>query len=461
MSNNTIAAIATATGSGGIGIIRMSGDNCFNILKKIFVPIDKKFDWNNIKGYTIKYGYIINSKTNDKIEEVLVSFFKAPKSYTTENMCEINSHGGTIIERKILNECLLNGAEIAEPGEFTKRAFLNGRIDLSQAESVIDIINAKSDKEAEASFNQLQGRLSEEIEKIRDDLLDLMSDIEASIDYPEYDIEETTNEKAINSLNRIEKKLIDLEKTFDNGKLLKEGVKTVIIGKPNAGKSSLLNNILNEERAIVSDLAGTTRDTIEEFINIEGVPLKIIDTAGIRKTEDIVEKIGVDKAISLIKDADLIIAIFDSSEKLEEDDYKILELIKNKNSIILLNKCDLSRESFETTNYISSSNKNVLRTSMKTKKGMTELYKMISDMFNNNEINIKDGIIITNIRHKRQIHKAIENITKTKDIINKNMTIDIVAIGIKEILEDLGEITGNNVSEDIINKIFSKFCLGK
>ena len=461
MSNNTIAAIATATGSGGIGIIRMSGDNCFNILKKIFVPIDKKFDWNNIKGYTIKYGYIINSKTNDKIEEVLVSFFKAPKSYTTENMCEINSHGGTIIERKILNECLLNGAEIAEPGEFTKRAFLNGRIDLSQAESVIDIINAKSDKEAEASFNQLQGRLSEEIEKIRDDLLDLMSDIEASIDYPEYDIEETTNEKAINSLNRIEKKLIDLEKTFDNGKLLKEGVKTVIIGKPNAGKSSLLNNILNEERAIVSDLAGTTRDTIEEFINIEGVPLKIIDTAGIRKTEDIVEKIGVDKAISLIKDADLIIAIFDSSEKLEEDDYKILELIKNKNSIILLNKCDLSRESFETINYISSSNKNVLRTSMKTKKGMTELYKMISDMFNNNEINIKDGIIITNIRHKRQIHKAIENITKTKDIINKNMTIDIVAIGIKEILEDLGEITGNNVSEDIINKIFSKFCLGK
>ena len=461
MSNNTIAAIATATGSGGIGIIRMSGDNCFNILKKIFVPIDKKFDWNNIKGYTIKYGYIINSKTNDKIEEVLVSFFKAPKSYTTENMCEINSHGGTIIERKILNECLLNGAEIADPGEFTKRAFLNGRIDLSQAESVIDIINAKSDKEAEASFNQLQGRLSEEIEKIRDDLLDLMSDIEASIDYPEYDIEETTNEKAINSLNRIEKKLIDLEKTFDNGKLLKEGVKTVIIGKPNAGKSSLLNNILNEERAIVSDLAGTTRDTIEEFINIEGVPLKIIDTAGIRKTEDIVEKIGVDKAISLIKDADLIIAIFDSSEKLEEDDYKILELIKNKNSIILLNKCDLSRESFETINYISSSNKNVLRTSMKTKKGMTELYKMISDMFNNNEINIKDGIIITNIRHKRQIHKAIENITKTKDIINKNMTIDIVAIGIKEILEDLGEITGNNVSEDIINKIFSKFCLGK
>ena len=459
--NSTIVAISTATGAGGIGIVRMSGDNCFNILKKIFIPANKKFNWNNIKGYSMKYGYIINSKTKEKIEEVLVSFFVAPKSYTTENMCEINCHGGSIVERKVLNECLLNGAELAEAGEFTKRAFLNGRIDLSQAESVIDIINAKTDKEAEASFNQLQGRLSEEIEKSREDLLDLMSDIEASIDYPEYDIEETTNEKAIDRLNKIENQLVKLEKTFDNGKLLREGVKTVIIGKPNAGKSSLLNNILNEDRAIVSDLAGTTRDTIEEFINIDGVPLKLVDTAGIRKTDDTVERIGVKKAISLIKDADLVIAIFDSSEKLDEDDYKILELIKNKKSIVLLNKCDLSPKSFETINYISNSNKNVIKASMKTKKGLDKLYKMISDMFNNNEIEMNDGIIITNIRHKTQIHKAIESIKRTKESINQNMTIDIVAIGIKEILEDLGEITGNNVSEDIIDKIFSKFCLGK
>ena len=459
--SNTIAAIATATGAGGIGIIRMSGDNCFDVLKKIFIPIDKKFSWDNIKGYTIKYGYIINSENKEKIEEVLVSFFKSPKSYTTENMCEINCHGGTVIEKKILNECLLNGAELAEPGEFTKRAFLNGRIDLSQAESVIDIINAKTDKEAEASFDQLQGRLSKEIEDIRNDLLEIMSDIEASIDYPEYDIEETTNDKAMKALNNIENKLKDLEKTFDSGKLLKEGVKTVIIGKPNAGKSSLLNIILDEDRAIVSDLAGTTRDTIEEFVNIEGVPLKIIDTAGIRDTEDLVEKIGVNKAIKLIDESDLVIAIFDSSKKLEEEDYKILDLIKNKKSIILLNKCDLSQESSETINYISKLNKNVLKTSMKTKDGIKELYKCISDMFNNNEINLNDGIIITNIRHKRQIHKAIESISKTKESINQNMTIDIVAIGIKEILEDLGEITGNNVSEDIINKIFSKFCLGK
>lgn len=459
--SNTIAAIATATGAGGIGIIRMSGENCFEVLKKVFVPKDSKFDWGNIKGYTIKYGYIIENKTQEKIEEVLVSFFKAPRSYTTENMCEINCHGGTIIERKILNECLENGAELAEPGEFTKRAFLNGRIDLSQAESVIDIINAKSEKEAEASFNQLQGRLSEEIESIREQLLDLMSDIEASIDYPEYDIEETTNEKAEKVLSEIEEKLTDLEKTFENGKILREGVKTVIIGKPNAGKSSLLNNILNEDRAIVSDLAGTTRDTIEEFINIEGVPLKLIDTAGIRETEDLVEKIGVDKAISLVKEADLVIAIFDSSKKLEEEDYKILDLIKNKKCIVLLNKSDLSGESFETINYISKTNKNVLKTSMTTKKGLKDLYKMIGDMFNNSEININDGIVITNVRHKRHIHKAIEDIGKTKETIKNNMTIDIVAIGIKEVLEELGEITGNNVSEDIINKIFSKFCLGK
>ena len=459
--NNTIVAISTATGAGGIGIVRMSGDNCFNILKKIFIPAHKKFNWNNIKGYSMKYGYIINSKTKEKIEEVLVSFFVAPKSYTTENMCEINCHGGSIIERKILNECILNGAELAEAGEFTKRAFLNGRIDLSQAESVIDIINAKTDKEAEASFNQLQGRLSEEIEKSREDLLDLMSDIEASIDYPEYDIEETTNEKAIDRLNKIENQLIKLEKTFDNGKLLREGVKTVIIGKPNAGKSSLLNNILNEDRAIVSDLAGTTRDTIEEFINIDGVPLKLVDTAGIRKTDDTVERIGVKKAISLIKGSYFFISIFYSSEKLDEYYYKILELIKNKKSIVLLNKCDLSPKSFETINYISNSNKNVIKASMKNKKGLDKLYKMISDMFNNNEIEMNDGIIITNIRHKTQIHKAIESIKRTKESINQNMTIDIVAIGIKEILEDLGEITGNNVSEDIINKIFSKFCLGK
>ena len=458
---STIAAIATATGSGGIGIIRMSGQNCFDILKKIFIPKDKNIDLDKVKGYTIKYGYIVDSETNERIDEVLVSFFRAPKSYTTENMCEINSHGGIVVERKILEQCILNGAELAQPGEFTKRAFLNGRIDLSQAESVIDLINAKTDNEAKASFNQLQGSLSKEIEKIREELLDIMSDIEASIDYPEYDVEETTNSKALKVLEGIKIKLKKLEDSFENGKILKEGVKTVIVGRPNAGKSSLLNTLLNEERAIVSSYEGTTRDTIEEFINIEGIPLKIIDTAGIRKTKDYVEKIGVEKAINLIDSADLVIAIFDCTKKLSDEDFKILDLIKNKKNIILLNKFDLSQKNDETINYISNKNKTVIKASMKTKKGLDELYNKIIELFNNDELKFNDGIVITNIRHKNLVHNCIKSIEKAEESLNNNMPIDITAICIKEILEDLGEITGNNVSEDIINKIFSKFCLGK
>lgn len=457
---STIAAISTATGSGGIGIIRLSGEKSIEIIKKIFKPIDKKINLDEVKGYTIKYGFIVDSN-NEKIDEVLVAFFRAPRSYTTEDMCEINSHGGTVIERKILEQCLLNGAELAEPGEFTKRAFLNGRIDLSQAESVIDIINAKTEKEAKESFKQLQGNLSIELNNIKDNLLDIMSDIEASIDYPEYDIEETTNSKALKVLNEIRNKLVNLENSFENGKILKEGVKTVIVGKPNAGKSSLLNTLLKEDRAIVSDYAGTTRDTIEEFINVDGIPLKIIDTAGIRETNDFVEKIGVEKAIGLIKDADLVIALFDSSKELEEEDYKILELIKNKKSIVLLNKSDLSDLNIKTINYISNTNKKVIKASMKTKNGIDKLYKTISELFNNNELNSDNGIVITNIRHKNLIHNAINNLDEAENSIKNDMPIDVVAICIKEVLESIGSITGDNVSEDIINKIFSKFCLGK
>ena len=262
-------------------------------------------------------------------------------------------------------------------------------------------------------------------------------------------------------LNEVKEKLISLEKSFENGKILKEGVKTVIVGKPNAGKSSLLNAILDEDRAIVSDFAGTTRDTIEEFITIDDVPLKIIDTAGIRDTSDKIEKIGVEKAINLIQDSDLVIAIFDISRKLDEEDFKILDLIKNKKSIILLNKCDLSQKNSETISYISNLNKTVIKTSMKKKKGIDELYKTISNMFRNNEVDLNDGVIITNVRHKNQIHKAIECITGTTSRREQNLPIDLIAIDIKNILEELGEITGNNVSEDIIEKIFSKFCLGK
>lgn len=458
---STIAAIATATGAGGIGIIRMSGKECFEILDKIFIPKNGEFSIEKIPGYTIRYGYIINPQTQEKIDEVLVSFFKGPKSYTTENMCEINSHGGMVVERKILEQCLLNGAELANPGEFTKRAFLNGRIDLSQAESVIDIINAKTDKEAKASISQLQGSLSKEIHQIRKILLDLMADIEASIDYPEYDIEETSYQKANAILNQVKTKLARLESSFQDGKILRDGVKTVIIGKPNAGKSSLLNIMLDEERAIVSDYAGTTRDTIEEFIKIHGVPLKIIDTAGIRNTEDEIEAIGVKKAIGLIEEADLIIAIFDCSKKLEEEDFKILELIKNKKTIILLNKCDIREKNKETTNYMSNLNKTIIEASMRTKKGIDELYSTISKMFAINEIDIGKDTIITNIRHKNQIHKGLESVDRALEICLNQMPIDIIAVEVKQVLEDLGDITGDNVSEDIINEIFSKFCLGK
>ncbi len=458
----TIAAISTATGNGGIGIIRMSGENCFNILEKIFrTNKNNKINIEKIKGYTIQYGYIIDNKTNEIIDEVLVSFFKNPKSYTRENMCEINSHGGMIVEKRILEECLNNGAILAQPGEFTKRAFLNGRIDLSQAESIIDIINSKTEKEAKASINQLQGYLSENISKIRHELLDIMADIEASIDYPEYDIEEVTNSKAIKLLDSIKYKLEILEESFNSGKVLKEGIKTAIIGRPNAGKSSLLNTILKEERAIVSDIEGTTRDTIEELVTIKGIPLKIIDTAGIRKTSDKIEEIGVERALKVAEDADLILAIIDNTKELNDEDFKILNLIKNKNAIILLNKIDLQENNLEKNKEIIKVNKKVIKISTKNRYGIEELYKEIEKMFNIKEIDIDSGILITNIRHKNQITSSIKNINEAINAINLNLPIDIISISIKETLEDLGKITGDNVGEDIINEIFSKFCLGK
>lgn len=458
---STIAAIATATGTGGIGIIRMSGTECFKVLKKIFIPKDSQLNIEEVPGYTMKYGYIINSETQERIDEVLVSFFREPKSYTTENMCEINSHGGMIVEQRILEQCLLNGAELAEPGEFTKRAFLNGRIDLSQAESVIDIINAKTEREAKASFEQLEGNLSLKIQEIRGNLLDIMADIEASIDYPEYDIEEITNEKALKILNEVKEKLIILEDSFQSGKLLRDGIKTVIVGKPNAGKSSLLNILLDEERAIVSEIEGTTRDTIEEFIKIKDVPLKIIDTAGIRKTNDEIEGIGVKRALKLIEEADLVIALFDISKSLDDQDEEILNLIKNKKSIVLLNKSDLSEKNIKTINNIKEKNKIVIEASMMSKKGIEELKNKIVELFKINEISSGSEMIITNIRHKNQIHKSLESIEKAIQIVKNQMPIDIIAVEIKQALEDLGNITGDNVSEDIIQEIFSKFCLGK
>ena len=456
---STIAAISTATGNGGIGIIRMSGKKSFEILNKIFTPLKRESD--EIKGYSMKFGYIVDPKTNEKIDEVLVSYFISPKSYTTEDMCEINSHGGVVVEKKILELCLENGADLAEPGEFTKRAFLNGRIDLTQAESVIDLINSKTENEAKASINQLEGNLSKKIQQNRDKLLDIMADIEANIDYPEYDIEQVTNNKISIVLEDIKKDLINLSSTFENGKILKEGVKTIILGKPNAGKSSLLNTILKEERAIVSEFAGTTRDTIEEFVNIEGIPLKLIDTAGIRKTEDKIEEIGVKRALKLSKEADLIIAIFDGSKELDNEDLEILNIIKNKKSIIILNKKDIGDIGLENNEKVKEASSNILKISAKTGDGIEGIYKKISEMFKTKEIEMNDGIIITNIRHKNQIDKALKSVNEAIDTNASGLPIDIVSIPINQILSDLSVITGEDVSEDIINEIFSKFCLGK
>jgi tRNA modification GTPase len=454
---STIAAISTAPGNAGIGIIRLSGDDCFKILQKIFKPKNK----GEIKGYTIKYGNIVKSENDEIIDEVLVSYFVAPKSYTKENMCEINSHGGIVVENQILEECLKNGAVLAEPGEFTKRAFMNGRIDLSQAEAVIDIINSKTEKEMMVAQRHLEGSLSKKIKDIQGEILNLMADIEASIDYPEYDIEETTNKKINDTLNSVEEKLLKLKNSFENGKILKEGIKTAIIGKPNVGKSSLLNLILGENRAIVSDIEGTTRDTIEEYINIKGIPLKIVDTAGIRKTNDEVEKIGVERSINNINNAELIIALFDDSRTFDDQDQKILDLIEGKKTIILINKIDLGKNLIKENEKLKKFKNNIIEFSTINETGLDKLYNKIEELFKLNELDCENTEIITNNRHKQQILYALEDVAKGRESLETHMPVDITAICLKDILERLAEITGENVSEDIINEIFKKFCLGK
>ena len=455
---NTIVAISTAMGNGGIGIVRMSGEKSFEILDKIFRP---KNNDGFIKGYQIKYGNIIDPKNKEIVDEVLVSYFVAPKSYTTENMCEINTHGGMVVEKRILELCLENGAEIAGHGEFTKRAFLNGRIDLSQAEAIIDLINSKTVREAKESINQLEGHLSSKIENIRQKMLNLMIAIDVNIDYPEYDEEEVTKNRSLGELRIISEELIKLENSFNSGKILRDGVKTVILGKTNAGKSSLLNRILKEDRAIVSNIEGTTRDTIEEFVDVEGIPLKLIDTAGIRNSSNEIEQIGIQKSKKLADSADLIIAIFDITKNLTEDDQELLEIIKDKECIILLNKIDVLSENIELEKRLKSINKNILKISAMEDIGIQQLFDKIVEIYSFNNDSLSNDVLISNERHKNLIQKARMEIDEAINAAENDMYIDIISIYITNAMNYLAEITGNNVTDDVINEIFKKFCLGK
>ena len=455
---NTIVAISTAMGNGGIGIVRMSGEKSFEILDKIFRP---KNNDGFIKGYQIKYGNIIDPKNEEIVDEVLVSYFVAPKSYTTENMCEINTHGGMVVEKRILELCLENGAEIASPGEFTKRAFLNGRIDLSQAEAIIDLINSKTVREAKESINQLEGHLSSKIENIRQKMLNLMIAIDVNIDYPEYDEEEVTKNRSLGELRIISEELSKLENSFNSGKILRDGVKTVILGKTNAGKSSLLNRILKEDRAIVSNIEGTTRDTIEEFVDVEGIPLKLIDTAGIRNSSNEIEQIGIQKSKKLADSADLIIAIFDITKNLTEDDEELLEIIKDKECIILLNKIDVLSENIELEKCLKSINKNILKISAMEDIGIQQLFDKIVEIYSFNNDSLSNDVLISNERHKNLIQKARIEIDEAINVAENDMYIDIISIYITNAMNYLAEITGNNVTDDVINEIFKKFCLGK
>ena len=400
MNDDIIVAIATSRLEAAISIIRLSGKNVIEFVQQFFSGkiINKE-------SHTITYGYIIEN--NQRIDEVLVNIYRVKKTFTGEEMVEINCHGGVFITSRILDICLHHGARMAQRGEFSKRAFLNGRIDLLQAESVIDVINSKSERELKTGIKQLEGILSKKIKEIKQEIMDVMVNVDVSIDYPEYDVEEVTDNQVLNMLNSVQEKLEKLEKSFDNGKIIKEGIKTAIIGKPNAGKSSLLNAILKEDRAIVTEYEGTTRDTIEEFVNIEGVPLKLVDTAGIRDAKDEVEKIGIAKSKEIAKEADLIIAIFDSSKELTAEDKEILDIIKNKKSIILLNKSDLNCILKENDERFTNISDNVLKISALEGNGLEELYELIAKMFSLNEINLDNDVIITNIRHKNLISKAI------------------------------------------------------
>ncbi len=459
-SRETIAAIATGMGNAGIGIVRISGDAAIEIADKVFKGKNKR-KLAESKSHMAHYGHIYDGE--ELIDEALVLVMKAPNTYTRENVVEIDCHGGAYVTRRILELVLKNGARAAEPGEFTKRAFLNGRIDLTQAEAVIDVINAKNSYALKSSVNMLNGRLSTEIKKIREELIYNIAFIEAALDDPEHISLDNFVDKLDNYVDKWINAVDKLLTSVDNGKIFTEGVKTVILGKPNAGKSSLLNTLLGEERAIVTDIAGTTRDTLEEQINIHGIILKLIDTAGIRQTEDIVEKLGVDKSRRFAKDADLIIYVVDSSTKLDDNDMDIISMINEGVAgkvIVLLNKSDLDTKTDENDikNFIDCP---VINISAKEQSGIDELEKKLEEMFIGGELSYNDEVMITRARQKDALNQAGESLRLVKDGISMAVPEDLLTIDLMNAYEELGKIIGEAVEEDLVNEIFSKFCMGK
>ena len=443
---DTICAISTAIGEGGIAIIRVSGDEALEIVSKIFRAKSGK-DIRDMKTYTMRYGHIVDIDKEDLIDEVIISYMKGPKSFTAEDTVEINCHGGVTSTNKVLEMVIKAGARIAEPGEFTKRAFLNGRIDLSQAEAVMDLITAKTELAMKSALMQSTGSLSKKINKLREYLLNVLALIEYAVDFTEDDeeVDPTIPLRVKDSLEKACDDMSKLLKGADEGKIIRDGLSLAIVGKPNVGKSSLLNVLLKEKRAIVTDIAGTTRDVIEEYINLDGIPVKIIDTAGIRETEDIVEKIGVEKSKEKINEADLVLLVLDSSRELDKEDIEIIEAIKNKNSIVLLNKID-----FE----------NIIKISAKEDVGIDGLKNEIKNMFFNGKID-SESLIVSNSRHKQALIRAKENCDDALIRVKNNEFLDLISIYVTAALKALGEITGSELEEDLVNKIFKEFCCGK
>lgn len=456
--DDTIAAIATAPGEGGIGIIRISGADSISIASSIFKPFYKE----NLLDYpnrSLVYGNIVDS--DRVIDEVLIARMEGPNSYTAEDVVEINCHGGFISVKKILELVLKNGARLADPGEFTKRAFLNGRIDLSQAEAVIDIINAKTDQSHDIAQTQLEGALSQKVSSLRNMITEVLAQVEVAIDYPEEDIEFITYKELTDKTSQIQKEVVKMYETSDTGKILREGLKTAILGKPNVGKSSLMNWILGENRAIVTEIAGTTRDVIEEFVNIKGIPLKIVDTAGIRETDDIVEKIGVEKSRDHMKSSDLVLVVLDSSRELEEDDLEILDAINPKKTLVLINKIDLESrlDMDKVKEYIAE--ENIIHISAMENKGLESIHDKIETMVYEGRVSNKGDVMITNTRHKDAIYKAMNSINDAIKGLEDHMSYDFIGVDLKDAWDSLGFINGDTVTEDLLDTIFKNFCIGK